>query len=135
MVTRFERHGHKLATRREFAHRMLRAVLLWVAITAAGLAIGMAGYAGFEGLSLVDAFENAAMILSGMGPVTELKNTSAKLFAGFYAILSGLIIIIASSFVLAPMFHRVLHSFHVESGSDDEDDDEGDETKEKRRKQ
>ena len=131
MVTRFERRGHKLATRREFAHRMLRAVLLWVIITAAGLTIGIAGYAGFEGLSLADAFENAAMILSGMGPVTELKNTSAKLFAGFYAILSGLIIVIASGFVLSPMFHRVLHSFHVE-GSEDEDED--DDTEKKRRK-
>ena len=131
MVTWFERRGHKLATRREFAHRMLRAVLLWVIITAAGLTIGIAGYAGFEGLSLADAFENAAMILSGMGPVTELKNTSAKLFAGFYAILSGLIIVIASGFVLSPMFHRVLHSFHVE-GSEDEDED--DDTEKKRRK-
>jgi hypothetical protein len=122
MVTRFEHRRHKLATHREFAHRMLKAVLLWLAITTAGLAIGIAGYAGFEGLSLVDAFENAAMILSGMGPVTDLKNTSAKLFAGFYAILSGLIIVIASSFVLAPMFHRVLHSFHVEGSEDEEDE-------------
>ena len=72
--------------------------------------------------------ENAAMILSGMGPVTELKNTSAKVFAGLYAILSGLIIIIASSFVLAPMFHRVLHSFHVEGeGDDGEDGGDGEE--------
>lgn len=133
MVTRFERRGHKLATRREFAHRMLRAVMLWVVITAAGLTIGIAGYAGFEGMSLVDAFENAAMILSGMGPVTELKNTSAKLFAGFYAILSGLIIVIASGFVLAPMFHRVLHSFHVESSSDNEDDDDNREKKRRKR--
>ena len=119
---RFEHYKDKLATRRQFTHRMLRAVMLWVVITAAGLTIGIVGYAGFEGLPLVDAFENAAMILSGMGPVTELKHTSAKVFAGFYAILSGLIIVIASGFVLSPMFHRVLHSFHVESGSDDDDD-------------
>jgi hypothetical protein len=126
MDTRFEHRTHKLATPRQFAHRMLKAVVLWLVITSAGLAIGIAGYAGFEGLSLVDAFENAAMILSGMGPVTDLKNTSAKIFAGLYAIFSGLIIIIASSFVLAPMFHRVLHRFHVEGQGDDDDDDGAD---------
>jgi hypothetical protein len=58
------------------------------------------------------------MILSGMGPATELKTEPGKLFAGFYAIFSGLIIVIATGFVLAPIFHRVLHSFHVEQRGD-----------------
>ncbi len=80
--------------------------------------IGIAGYAGFEGMSLTDAFLNAAMILSGMGPAAELKTEAGKVFAGFYAIFSGLIIVIATGFVLAPIFHRVLHSFHVEQRGD-----------------
>jgi hypothetical protein len=80
-----------------------------------GLVVGVAGYAKFEGMSLVDAYVNAAMILSGMGPVVELKTTAGKIFAGTYAIFSGLIIIIATGFLLAPIFHRVLHRFHVES--------------------
>lgn len=88
---------------------------MWAVLTAAGLAIGIAGYAGFEGMSCVDAFVNAAMILSGMGPVSELKTTGGKLFAGSYAILSGLIIVIATGFILAPIFHRILHHFHVET--------------------
>ena len=83
-------------------------------INIAGLAIGMAGYSYFEGMGPADAFVNAAMILSGMGPADPLKYTGGKIFAGFYAILSGLIIVIATGFVLAPVFHRVLHSFHVE---------------------
>jgi hypothetical protein len=66
-------------------------------------------------MSLPDAYVNAAMILSGMGPLGELKTTAGKLFAGSYAIFSGLIIVIATSFVLAPIFHRVLHHFHVEA--------------------
>ncbi len=94
------------------------AVALWLALTGCGLVIGIIGYAATEGMSLVDAFVNAAMILSGMGPVGELKTTAGKLFAGSYAIFSGLIIVIATGFVLAPIFHRVLHRFHVESGKE-----------------
>lgn len=96
----------------------MRAIGLWFAITAFGLAVGIAGYAGLEGMPLTDAFMNAAMILSGMGPATEIKTTAGKLFAGFYAIFSGLVIVIATGFVLAPIFHRVLHKFHVESRDD-----------------
>ncbi len=117
-VTRFEHRSHPLASRRKFARRMLFAMFLWLLLTAAGLAIGMAGYAYFEGMSAVDAYVNAAMILSGMGPLGELKTTGGKIFAGSYAILSGLIIIIATGFVLAPVFHRVLHHFHVETARD-----------------
>jgi hypothetical protein len=69
-------------------------------------------------MPLDDAFVNAAMILSGMGPIETKLSHGGKIFAGVYAIFSGLIIVIASGFVLAPMFHRVLHRFHVESGKE-----------------
>jgi hypothetical protein len=59
------------------------------------------------------------MILSGMGPMGELKMTAGKMFAGSYAIFSGLLIVIATGFVLAPIFHRVLHHFHVETDGHD----------------
>jgi hypothetical protein len=114
-VTHFERSGQPVASRRKFAARMSVAIGLWALLTFAGLAIGIAGYAFFEGMSLVDAFVNAAMILSGMGPVGELKTNAGKIFAGWYAILSGLIIVIATGVILAPIFHRVLHAFHVET--------------------
>jgi hypothetical protein len=117
-VTRFERHGQPVVSRRKFARRMLIAIGLWVLLTVAGLAVGIAGYAYFESMSLVDAYVNAAMILSGMGPLGELKTTGGKVFAGTYAILSGLIIVIATGVVLAPIFHRVLHCFHVETTKD-----------------
>src|ERR1700691_5897907 len=95
-VTRFERRGQPLASRRKFLVRMLIAIGLWVILTVVGLAIGIAGYAVFEGMSFVDAYVNAAMILSGMGPLGELKTTAGKVFAGSYAILSGLIILVAT---------------------------------------
>jgi hypothetical protein len=117
-VTQFERRGQPVASRRKFLIRMLIAIGLWMVLTTVGLAIGIAGYAAFEGMSFVDAYVNAAMILSGMGPLGELKTTAGKVFAGSYAILSGLIIVIATGFVLAPIFHRILHSFHVETTKD-----------------
>ncbi len=118
-LTGFEHRSEKVVTRRRFANRMARAVGLWFAVTLVALAIGMAGYAWTEGMSVVDAYVNAAMILSGMGPLGELKTTAGKIFAGSYAIFSGLVIVIATGFVLAPIFHRVLHRFHVEAGKED----------------
>jgi hypothetical protein len=115
----WERREHKVVPFRSFLNRLALAAGLWLAVAVVGLLIGIAGYAGFEGMSLVDAYTNAAMILSGMGPATELKTSAGKIFAGTYAIFSGLIIVIASGFVLAPIFHRVLQRFHVESGKDD----------------
>lgn len=117
-VLRFERRHERLVPFRRFALRMGRAVLLWLALALVGLAIGMAGYAASEGMNATDAFVNAAMILSGMGPVSELRTQGGKLFAGFYAIFSGLFVVVATGFVLAPILHRVLHSFHIEEGKD-----------------
>ncbi len=111
----FERRDQKVSSRRHFAHRMAKAVGLWIAVAIVGLLIGMAGYMLTEGMSATDAYVNAAMILSGMGPVTELKTTAGKLFAGTYAIFSGLFLVIGAGFILAPIFHRVLHRFHVET--------------------
>jgi hypothetical protein len=118
-ITDFEHRRQQVISRRRFAGRMLKAVGLWLLLTVVGLVIGMAGYAEFEDLSRTDAYVNAAMILSGMGPLGELKTTGGQIFAGSYAIFSGLVIVIATGFVLAPIFHRVLHRFHVETGKED----------------
>jgi len=75
----------------------------------------MLGYRLTEGMDWIDAFANASMILSGMGPLEPLKTTGGKLFAGFYALYSGLVLILASGIVLAPMVHRMFHQFHLEA--------------------
>jgi len=120
-MLQFERRHERLVPFRRFALRMGRAMLLWLGLTVVGLAIGMAGYAASEGMGATDAFVNAAMILSGMGPVGELKTEGGKIFAGLYAIFSGLFVVIATGFVLAPILHRVLHSFHIEEGKANDD--------------
>lgn len=109
----FERLGQPLATRRVFIRRMAWSVIVWMGMMLFGLGIGMAGYMAFEGMSLTDAYLNAAMILSGMGPVGELSTEAGKIFAGSYAIFSGLVIVLATGVVLAPIVHHVLHVFHV----------------------
>jgi hypothetical protein len=74
----------------------------------------MAGYGYFARMDAVDAFLNSAMILSGMGPVGDLPTDASKIFAGVYAIFCGLLIFALAGLILAPVFHRVLHRFHVE---------------------
>ncbi|MGE3712825.1 MAG: hypothetical protein AB7G35_24540, partial [Hyphomicrobiaceae bacterium] len=62
----------------------------------------------------VDAFHNAAMILSGLGPVDKMVTSAAMVFAGCYALASGLVVVAATGLVLAPVFHRILHLFHCQ---------------------
>jgi hypothetical protein len=77
----------------------------------------MGGYHGIEHLLWIDAFLNASMLLGGMGPVDTMKSDAGKLFAGSYALLCGLVIVAATSLLLAPVVHRVIHAVHA----DDED--------------
>ena len=116
----YEHHKQALISRREFHFRMLLHGLFSVAIVSAALFLGVAGYHFLEKLSWVDSLLNASMILSGMGPVSNLQHSSAKWFASFYAIFSGISFIAMMGVLFAPVFHRFLHKFHIEF-----DDDEG----------
>jgi len=82
------------------------------ALAAASLAIGMAGYVGFEHLSWLDAFVNAAMLLGGMGPIHNPETIGGKLFAGLYALYCGLVVIVSMGVLLTPVLHRAMHLFH-----------------------
>lgn len=113
-LLKFEKRRNKLASRSVFSQRLLRHGLVAFGTIIVALAIGMAGYMGFEGMGFTDAFVNSAMILSGMGPMGELQFNSAKIFAGIYAIVCGLLIFAVAGLMLLPVFHRVLHNFHVD---------------------
>ena len=97
-----------------FYARVARSAGVASLIIFGSLGIGMAGYHGFEGLPWLDAFVNAAMILSGMGPVAPLQTSAGKLFAGCYALFSGLAFVTATGVIFAPIFHRFIHKFHLE---------------------
>ena len=104
-----------------YTRRTLRSLGLVVALIAPSLLMGVLGYRMFEGMGWIDSLFNASMILSGMGPAGELHNTSAKLFASLYALYSGLFLIASSGLLLAPLYHRILHSFHVPDDQGDND--------------
>lgn len=112
----FERRHEPLASPQHFSSRLLRNGIWAAGIVVVSLAIGMAGYMYFENMGFADAFVNAAMILSGMGPMKIELSTGGKYFAGLYAIFCGLLLFAVAGLALAPVYHRLLHRFHVEGG-------------------
>ena len=110
----FERHNEKLLPRRKFLKRLLKYASIATVLILVSLVIGMAGYHLFEGLSWVDAFLNAAMLMGGMGPVNVLQTDGGKIFAGVYALYCGMVLLIAVGIFAVPILHRFLHHFHLE---------------------
>jgi hypothetical protein len=113
----FEHKTEPMLSPRAFAVRLVRGVLVGTGIIALSLGVGMAGYRGFEGLAWLDAFLNAAMLLGGMGPVATPVTEGGKLFAGFYALYCGLVVLAVAGIMLAPIAHRILHRLHLEEES------------------
>jgi hypothetical protein len=97
-----------------FYRRFLLALALSGGLIGFSLTLGVLGYHFIAGFNWIDSLLNAAMILTGMGPVGALTSNAAKLFASAYALFSGLVFITATGILLTPIFHRVLHKFHIE---------------------
>jgi hypothetical protein len=114
MVVRFEKRHESLLPRSKFFLRLVKFALLSVGLILVSLIVGIIGYRFSEGMSWVDAFLNAAMLMGGMGQVTVLHSDAGKVFAGVYALYCGFILIISVAVFLAPIFHRFLHHFHLE---------------------
>jgi len=111
----YENRTKLLLPRRAFLARLARSIRLGLLLLAVALGAGMAGYHVLEHQSWIDAFANAAMILSGMGPLAPLQTNAGKLFAGCYALFSGLAFVTAVGVIFAPVVHRSLHKFHLEA--------------------
>ena len=104
--------------RRAFMRRFGRSVAVSTALLVVSLGVGVAGYHAIAGLGWIDAILNASMILTGMGPVSQLSGDGAKLFASGYALFSGVVFVASAGVVVAPLAHRLLHRFHVEVDDD-----------------
>jgi hypothetical protein len=110
----YEHRKNRMLAWPAFLRRAGRHLLLAVAILLVGVGIGTLGYRIIGGLSWIDAFLNASMILSGMGPVDRMTTGAAKLFSAVYALFSGLLFIGVVGVVLAPWVHRLFHWLHLD---------------------
>jgi hypothetical protein len=122
----FEHRGEPLLPRRQFVLRLLKALAVAGTVIGISLGLGTIGYHALAGLPWIDAFLDAAMILTGMGPVAPLRTTTAKLFAAGYALFSGLAFLTSVAMIIAPIFHRVVHRLHLDIEDCEVDEDPGD---------
>jgi hypothetical protein len=110
----YEQRRHRLLAWRHFLRRAAQHLSWALLILGCAVAIGTFGYHVAGRLAWIDAFLNASMILSGMGPVDRMETQTAKLFAAFYALFSGLLFIGVAGLLVAPWLHRLFHWIHLE---------------------
>lgn len=110
----FEKRDEPILNQKAFLLRLTKSFVVTLAIVIASLTIGSVGYHVYGELPWIDAMLNAAMILTGMGPVDAMKSNSGKLFATFYALYSGIAFLSMIAVTLAPLLHRLLHRFHLD---------------------
>jgi hypothetical protein len=113
----YERHERHLLAWPKFLARAGRHLAWALVIILGAVIIGTAGYHTVGRLQWIDAFLNASMILSGMGPVDRMETTAAKLFSALYALFSGLVFIGVIGVVVAPWIHRLFHWIRLEESS------------------
>lgn len=112
---RYENRDDALISKGEFLRRLGHSFLVVAMLVGVSLLAGMVGYREFEGFSWTDSFLNASMILGGMGPVNPVVTEGGKIFAGVYALYSGLAFLVLAGLLFAPIAHRILHSFHYDA--------------------
>lgn len=108
------KHKHHL-----FYKHLARNAGFAFALVVCSLLAGTLGYHFTEGMPWLDALLNAAMILTGMGPVDKVVTVPGKLFATGYALFAGVVFLSTAALVLMPVVHRVLHRFHLECEGDE----------------
>ena len=106
--------GHTRPTSRHLIRRLLLHLVISLAALGGSLGIGMWGYEHYEHMGWRDSFVNSAMLLGGMGPVEQHLSEPGKVFAGFYALYCGLVVIAVTGLMLTPAVHHVMKSVHWE---------------------
>ena len=117
----FEHKRDQLLPMPAFIRRVTASLLLTIIVLILALGVGVLGYHSLAGLSWIDSILNASMILTGMGPIAPMSTDVAKLFASAYALFSGVVFLSAIGLVLAPLFHRILHKFHLDDIEENEE--------------
>jgi hypothetical protein len=114
LTRNYEVRGQPLVGRHRFLLRLARHFAIATCLVFGSLLFGAVGYHWLEGRAWIDAVLDAAMLLGGMGPVHAPSSSAGKLFAAFYALYSGLLFLIVSGIMVAPVAHRILHRFHLD---------------------
>lgn len=112
---KLENRKQKVTPFPHFLVRVARYGLFAFILIMFSVLIGTIGYHYFGQISWLDSFYMACMILTGMGPIVEMKTTSAILFSSFYALYSGIAFLSITAVFFAPIIHRLLHILHVEN--------------------
>lgn len=110
----FEHRKQKVVPVRQFLRRVLRYTLFALSLIAFSVMIGTIGYHFIGKLMWLDSFQMSCMILTGMGPVAEMKSDAAKIFSSLFAIYSGVAFLSIIAVFFAPIVHRFLHILQVE---------------------
>ena len=106
----------------DWRRRFRRSLTFAIVAVVIALTIGTLGYRYIVVQPWSLALLNASMLLSGMGPIGDIAEPWARVFASGYALFSGLVFIVVSGVLLGPWAHLLLHNFHADL--DDDDDDE-----------
>jgi hypothetical protein len=110
----YEKQNEALLSDSGFYWRLAKSFGVTLLIVGFSLAVGTVGYTYFGRLPWIDGLLNAAMILTGMGPVDKMDSAPGKLFATFYALYSGIAFLSMIAVLMAPVLHRFMHKFHLE---------------------
>lgn len=111
---KLEHRSQELVTFPRFLFRMGRYALFAFGLVFVSLLVGTTGYHVLGQLSWIDSFHMSSMILTGMGPVAEMKSNGAKMFSSFYALYSGVAFLSITAVFFAPLIHRLMHILHIE---------------------
>ncbi len=124
----FEHKSQPLISRGEFLRRLALSFALGLLGIVVSLAVGMLGYHAIVGLSWIDSFLNASMLLGGMGPLEHERSSSGKIFEGIYALYCGLAVLSFAGVILAPVIHRFMHKLHADPPAEDDTEDKSSST-------
>jgi hypothetical protein len=110
----YEHKSEPIAPIGTFYQRVLKGIIIAITVLMVCLAIGIIGYHYTAHIPWLDALHNASMILSGMGPVVEIKSNTGKWFSSAYALFSGVVFITNIGIILAPAIHRLFHRLNLD---------------------
>lgn len=119
LLMKYEHRSQPLLPQATFLRRLATAAIISAGLLVLWILFGMWGYHVLAGQNWVDAFLNTSMIVGGMGPVDVLPTDAAKIFAGIYAIFSGVVFLGVFGLLAAPVYHRFLHRFHLDMEQED----------------